>query len=155
MPAMPIQFRTLSDDEARSLLASQHVGRLAYSYRQRVDIEPIHFVMDGEWIYLRTEQGTKLSMLEHQPWVAFEVDAVTNLFDWKSVVVHGTVELLDAEGGVEAAARWTHAVQVFRRLVPEAFQAGDPTPSRNVLLRVHLSNVEGRAASTSAASANA
>ncbi len=129
------------------MLARHHVGRLAYAYKQRVDIEPLHFVADGEWIYLRTGHGTKLSMLEHQPWVALEVDEIRALFDWESVVVHGSVQVLNPLPGGDGDARWQHAVETFRRLVPTAFAAGDPTPQRDVMLRVHMSHVEGRAAS--------
>jgi uncharacterized protein len=140
-------MRTLSAAECQTLLAAHHVGRLAYAYKQRVDIEPLHYVVDGEWLYLRTARGTKVSMLEHQPWVALEVDDVKGLFDWQSVVVHGSVQLLDPQGGPEADARWQHAVETFRRIVPLAFTRGDPTPQRDVMLRVHMSHVEGRAAS--------
>jgi nitroimidazol reductase NimA-like FMN-containing flavoprotein (pyridoxamine 5'-phosphate oxidase superfamily) len=144
---MPISFRSLTAAECQSLLRAHHVGRLAYAYKQRVDIEPLHFVADGEWIYLRTGRGTKVAMLEHQPWVALEVDEVRGLFDWSSVVVHGSVQVLDPEDGPEGARHWQHAVEAFRRLVPEAFSAADPTPTRDVMLRVHMSNVEGRVAS--------
>ncbi len=148
---MSIIFRSLTTDECHALLRTQHVGRLAYAYKQRVDIEPLHYVMDGEWLYLRTASGSKLSMLEHQPWVAFEVDEVVELFNWRSVVTHGSVHLLDPSDGAEGQARWAHAVETFRRLVPTAFAAGDPTPQRDVMLRVHMSHVEGRTASTSPA----
>lgn len=144
---MAISFRTLSPDECRALLGRHRVGRLAYAYKQRIDIEPLHYVLDGEWIYLRTSQGSKLAMLEHAPWVAMEVDEVRDLFDWESVVIHGSVQVLDAADGPEATARWERAVETFRRLMPAAFAAGDPTPHRDVMLRVHLSHVEGRAAS--------
>ncbi len=152
---MSISFRTLSADECQALLASQHLGRLAYAYKQRVDIEPLHYVADGEWLYLRTSRGTKVAMLEHQPWVALEVDDVRGMFDWQSVVVHGSVQVLDPADGPDATARWQHAVDTFRRIVPEAFAAGDPTPSRDVMLRVHLSHVEGRAASATAPAGSA
>lgn len=144
---MSITIRTLSAAECQTMLAEHHIGRLAYAYKQRVDIEPLHYVADGEWLYLRTARGTKVAMLEHQPWVALEVDDVTGLFDWRSVVVHGSVQVLEAHGGPEAEARWQHAVETFRRIVPQAFADGDPTPLRDVLLRVHMSHVEGREAS--------
>jgi len=143
---MPITIRNLTPDECHALLARHHIGRLAYAYKQRVDIEPLHFVADGEWIYLRTSRGTKLSMLEHQPWVALEIDEIRGMFDWESVVVHGSVHVLNPQGGPDADARWQHAVQTFRRLVPAAFADGDPTPHRDVMLRVHMSHVEGREA---------
>ncbi|MES3033461.1 MAG: pyridoxamine 5'-phosphate oxidase family protein [Gemmatimonadota bacterium] len=145
---MSIVIRTLTPEECQAMLARHHVGRLAYAYKQRVDIEPLHFVADGEWLYLRTARGTKVSMLEHQPWVALEVDEIRDLFDWESVVVHGSVQVLDPQHGADGDARWQHAVATFRRLVPTAFDTGDPTPQRDVMLRVHMSHVEGRSASS-------
>lgn len=143
---MAIAIRALSVEECQALLASQQVGRLAYAYKQRVDIEPLHYVTDGDWLYLRTTQGTKLAMLAHQPWVAMEVDRIRGMFDWESVVVHGSVQVLDPADGDDAKARWEHAVETFRRLIPDAFATGDPTPQRGVMLRVHISHIEGRAA---------
>ena len=144
LPAMPITIRSLSADECRTVLARHHLGRLAYAYKQRVDIEPLHFVADGEWLYLRTARGSKVSMLEHQPWVALEVDEVIGMFEWTSVVVHGSVQLLTPSDGPEGEARWNHSVATFRTLVPAAFADGDPTPHRDIMLRVHLSHMEGR-----------
>jgi uncharacterized protein len=143
---MSISIRSLSLDECHALLRAHYVGRLAYAYKQRVDIEPLHFVADGDWLYLRTAHGTKVAMLEHQPWVALEVDEVSALFDWRSVVVHGAVQVLDAADGHEGLAKWNHAVETFRRIVPSAFGPGDPTPQRDVMLRVHVSHIEGRTA---------
>ncbi|MCC7055559.1 MAG: pyridoxamine 5'-phosphate oxidase family protein [Gemmatimonadaceae bacterium] len=147
---MPISIRPLTPEECRALLASHRVGRLAYAYKQRVDIEPLHYVADGDWLYMRTGHGTKVAMLEHQPWVALEVDEVNGMFDWRSVVVHGSVQLLDPTDGAEGRARWEHAVETFRRIVPDSFGPSDPTPLRHVMLRVHMSHVEGRAATSSA-----
>lgn len=144
---MSITIRALSPDECLTVLHAHHVGRLAYAFKQRVDIEPMHYVAEGEWLYLRTGHGTKVSMLQHQPWVAFEVDEIRGLFDWTSVVVHGSVQILDPHDGADAAARWAHAIETFRRLVPTAFAAGDPTPQRDVMVRVHVSHLEGREAS--------
>lgn len=143
---MAPRFRSLSPDECRSLLARQQVGRLAYAYKQRVDIEPIHYALDGDWIHLRTQEGAKLSMLDRQPWVAFEVDEIQGLFEWSSVVVHGSIHRVPSAGGGMPDTRWQDAVTVIRRVVPQAFQPDDPTPDRTVLLRVHIDHCEGRAA---------
>jgi uncharacterized protein len=148
---MPIAIRTLDHAEALALLSAHHVGRLAYAWKQRVDIEPLHFVHEGDWLYVRTSPGSKLTMLAHQPWVALEVDDVRGLHEWESVVVHGTVQQLDPDEGGEARTRWEHGVQVFRRLVPEAFGVGDPTPNRTVMLRIHIAQIDGRSASFPAA----
>src|SRR5688500_557830 len=94
-PDTPSMVRSLSETEARAVLARHHVGRIAFSFRDRVDIEPIHYVSDGDWIYGRTSVGTKLATLAHHPWCAFEVDEARDTFDWESAVVRGSFYLLD------------------------------------------------------------
>src|SRR6478609_4040285 len=90
-------FSDLRRDEAIALLARHHVGRLAFTFHDRVDIEPISYVYADGWLYVRTSPGTKLTTVKHHPWVAFEVDDVVSRFDWRSVVVRGTIYFLDPE----------------------------------------------------------
>ena len=93
----PTTFFELTRDEAVDLLTRNHVGRLAFSFHDRVDIEPISYVFSGDWVYARTAPGTKLAIVQHHPWVAFEVDEIRSRVDWRSVVVHGTIYFIDAE----------------------------------------------------------
>lgn len=134
-------FRSLSDGEAREVLSRHSMGRIAYSWRDRVDIEPLHFVADGDWLYGRTAPGTKLSLLAHQPWCAFEVDEVRGMFDWTSVVVKGAFYVLDATSNEHE-----RALSLLRQLVPHTGQAGDPTPHRTIVFRIHISEISGRSA---------
>lgn len=136
--------RELEDEESIEILKRNRVGRVAFSHRDRVDIEPIHYVLDGEWIYVRTSRGSKLAILQKNPWVAFEVDEVQEMFSWRSVVVHGRVELVSADlSGVETHE---HAIEALRQLSPAALTEEDPVAFRNVILRIHLSEVTGREA---------
>lgn len=81
-----VVFRELSRDETEALLSRNKVGRLAFSVHDRVDIQPIHYVYERGWIYGRTSEGEKITTLEHNRWVAFEVDEVEDILDRKSVV---------------------------------------------------------------------
>jgi nitroimidazol reductase NimA-like FMN-containing flavoprotein (pyridoxamine 5'-phosphate oxidase superfamily) len=141
--ATPV-FSTLDEVDARALLARQHVGRIAYSLHDRVDIEPIHYVYDGDWLYGRTGFGTKLSTLAHRPWCAFEVDDVHALFDWRSVVVKGSFHLLDPE----SAGNYGRALELLTNLIPDTFLRDDPVPHRTVLFGIYVSEITGRAATT-------
>ncbi len=134
--------------EVEALLARNHVGRIAYSFHDRVDIEPIHYVFDEGVLCLRTSPGSKLTTVEHNPWVAFEVDEVDALFEWRSVVAHGTLYLV--EDGAEAIAHATYqrTLERLRTLIPETFAAGDPVPYRHGLYRLHLTEATGRVATT-------
>ena len=139
-------IEVLSVPQSEEILARNRVGRLAFSFRGRVNVVPVHFVYEKGWVYGRTAPGGKLLQILRNRRVAFEVDEHAALFDWRSVVVHGGVQLLNPADGPEGKARWEHAVQAFRQIVPAAFGPGDPTPHRDVMLRVHISHIEGRTA---------
>lgn len=144
-------FRILSHAECAALLAAHHVGRIAFGYFGRVDIQPIHYVWDDGFIYGRTRDGTKLRAISAVKQVAFEVDDVAAMYDWRSVVVKGPLELLslDSDGAPDGNGNgvWTHGVALLRRIVPDAFTAHDPTPDRATLFRIRAEQLTGRAAS--------
>ena len=94
MPSPAPRFRELSPDECGESLGRHNVGRLAFSRKDRVDIEPIHYEHDDGWLYSRTAAGTKLEVITQNRWVAFEVDGIDALFEWRSVVVKGGFYLL-------------------------------------------------------------
>jgi uncharacterized protein len=138
-------FYNLSREEAVDLLTRSHVGRLAFSFHDRVDIEPISYVLSDDWLYARTSPGTKLSVVRHHPWVAFEVDEIRSRTDWKSVVVHGTIYFLDPNNEADRKD-YDAAVKVLRSADADALTSADATPQRQVLFRIHLDEVVGKAA---------
>lgn len=139
-------FRDLSPEECEALLAVNHVGRLAFSFKDRTDIEPIHYAFDNGWIFGRTAEGSKLETIGHHPYVAFEVDEVHDTFDWRSVVAHGTVYVLESAGGSTEAAEYARAVELLRRFLPKTLKAGDPVPFRTVMFGIHVDEMRGREA---------
>ena len=146
-PVRPV-FRRLSPRECRTVLARNVIGRMAFTLRRAVDIEPVHLVLDGDWLYGRTSEGTKIHALAHRPWVAVEVDEVDGPFDWFSVVVHGTFWTLPEDGSpLERTAR-RHAIDLFEKVVPGTATPDDPTPHRTIWFRIAISDMTGRAATT-------
>lgn len=146
MTSTAVVFRDLDFSEIESMLKDNSYGRLAFTFRDRVDIEPIHYVYDDGWLVCRTAPGTKLTLLSHHPWVAFEIDEVRGLFEWRSVVVKGTVYFVEKDGGDVHDETWKASVAALRRLIPSTMKAGDPTPGRNVVFRIHIDEMHGRAA---------
>ena len=139
-------FSELSRDEAVALLKRCHVGRLAFSFHDRVDIEPISYVYADEWLYARTSYGTKLETVHHHPWVAFEVDEVHGRFDWRSVVVRGTIYFLDRDRGQQDREEYDAAVALLRSVDEHVLTDADVTPNRRALFRIHADEITGRAA---------
>ncbi len=142
MPA----FRELSEAECDEILERNHVGRLAFAHGNRIGIVPVHYVRVGDWIYGRTAEGEKLSVMRHNWWVAFETDEVDGMFTWRSVVVHGGFYTLDPDGGTAERQAWREAVDALRTLISETFREGDPVPSRTVVFRIAVQEVSGREA---------
>jgi nitroimidazol reductase NimA-like FMN-containing flavoprotein (pyridoxamine 5'-phosphate oxidase superfamily) len=138
------KFHDLTLDESNALLTSKNVGRIAFTLHDRVDIEPINYVSDGVWIFGRTSKGAKLATLLHDPWCAFEVDEIRDLFDWSSVVVKGTFYLLDPEIG--SPDTYQRAEALLRKLVPGTFSAHDPAPHRDIVFGIFVREITGRSA---------
>lgn len=139
-------FSELTRDDSIALLGRHHIGRLAFTFHDRVDIEPISYVYADNWLYIRTSLGTKLATVKHHPWVAFEVDEVESRFDWRSVVVRGTIYFLDPERDRDD---YQAAVAVVRTIDADALSDADATPHRQVLFRIHADEITGRAAASS------
>lgn len=141
-------FRELDPTACMAILDRHHVGRMAFGHKDRVDIEPIHYVHHDGWLYGRTGPGTKMEVVTRNRWVAFEVDEIDALFDWRSVVVKGGFYLLRADGSPDEQAIYQKGVEVLRRLVPETMTADDPFPDRAIIFRIHIDEMYGREAST-------
>lgn len=148
-------IRELPRHEIDAILERNHVGRIAFTSNDRVDIEPIHYVYSFGWLYGRTSRGEKLEAITHQPRVAFEVDEVEGVFDWRSVVVRGSVELLNPVampwmGPDDTSAHedpaFAQGIALLRALVPESLMAGDPAPQRYMMFRIHVDEVSGYSA---------
>lgn len=139
-------FRALTAKESIALLRRNSVGRMAFAHRSRVDIIPIHYVYANGWLYGRTSVGRKLATLRHSRWVAFEVDEIDGIFDWRSVVVRGGLYILDDDLPTSDGDARKRAIRLLRRIVPQTFSPDDPVPFREVLFRIRADEVTGRAA---------
>lgn len=142
------RFFELSNADAVALLRRNQVGRLAFTFHDRVDVEPLSYVYDDEWLYGRTSHGAKLTTVLHHPWVAFEVDEIEGPFDWRSVVVHGTIYFMEPEGGDREREAYTRGLELLRAVDERILTSGDVAPARTTLFRIHVDGLVGRAAST-------
>lgn len=140
-------FRPLDRAEAKSILERNNLGRIAFGFHDRVDIQPIHYAFDDVWIYIRTSPGMKTEVIQHNYWIAFEVEEVDGLFDWKSVVVHGGAYRLDPDTEDHCEA-YDRAVALLDRLVPGTLTEDDPVPERSIVYRIAVQEVTGRQASS-------
>lgn len=147
-PTDSVRIRELTHDEMHALLARNHVGRIAFSHHDRVDIRPIHYVYADNWLYGRTSPSEKLVTLRHNQWVAFEVDEVRGAFDWQSVVAHGSFYRLTDESTPQHLELRDEALKLLRSFAPDTLRETDPVPFRTELFAIAIDRLTGRAAST-------
>jgi len=141
------QFFALTPAECLEVLQRNHVGRLAYRVGPRIDIQPLGYAANSKWLFIRSAYGSKLDALMKDPFVALEVDEIDGPFDWRSVVVHGTIYLLDASGGPVEREEARKALSALRAKMPEAFTPADPVPERQFLYGLNIHEMTGRKAS--------
>ena len=138
--------RNLARPEMEALLGRHNIGRIAFTDGHRVDIEPISYVYDDGAIYGRAAPGTRMTALRGRPWVAFEVDEIRSHVDWESVVVKGTVYVVQPSQAMPMREQYEKALHVIRSVMPDALTEKDPMPSRTILFRLHIDEMEGRSA---------
>lgn len=146
-PAFP-RIREMRLASCHALLRRGVVGRLAFSFHDRVDITPIHYIFSDGWLFARTSHGAKMTTIQHVPWVAFEVDEVEGVFDWRSVVVHGTAHTMERDGGPREARLRHRGIGLLQRIVPGTGSDDDPVPFRSLVFGIHVDTMTGRTSSS-------
>ena len=153
MTAIHVQVRAFSREESDALLAKHHVGRVTFAFHDRMALALVNYVYSKEWIYVRMEPGPQLATLKHHQWVAFGVDEINGIYDWRSVTIHGSVQLLSPDKAVAGLRDYNTALELMRSVVPAILTKDDPMPQRVQLMRIHVDEIEGRESRSSGADA--
>ncbi len=83
---------TLSTREIDNLLCRQVIGRIGCHANGLTYVVPTSYVYENDSIYCHSEEGLKVTLMRYNPDVCFEVDDLTNVANWKSVVCWGVFE---------------------------------------------------------------
>lgn len=146
MPTHTTNIRNLTRREMEDLLRRNRVGRIAFLNGRRVDIEPISYVFAEGALYGRAAPGTRTQALKAQPWVAVQVDEIRGPFDWESVVVKGSVYVVEPSQVSPLRERYEQALRTIRSAMPDVLTDRDPAPLRTILFRLNIDEMEGRSA---------
>jgi uncharacterized protein len=87
-------FGNLDNKEIEVLLKRQVVGRIGCHAKGLTYIVPVSYAYDGHYIYVYTLEGMKVDIMRNNPKVCFEVDDISCLMNWQSVIVWGEFEEL-------------------------------------------------------------
>ena len=142
------RIREMKPREQESVLVRNHVGRIAFIGDGRVELHPVHYVYVDGRIVGRTSLGTKYLTWLVRDQVVFEVDESDSLFDWRSVIVRGSLTILRSRGSQAGRVAHHRAVVAIRTLIPAAFTERDPTPYRGFVFAIAPTEITGRIAAT-------
>ncbi len=142
------RIRALSSLQSHFVLSRNHVGRIAFVGDGRIELIPVHYVYSNGVVVGRTSAGTRRALGAPVPDVVFEVDEPESLFDWRSVIVRGSIDFMAPDLPSDRGA-YLRAVRVFQTLLPDAFTERDPMPSRRVMFVIHPNEMTGRESSMS------
>jgi len=141
----------LNDDQMNNVLYSQVLGRLACTDGSHPYIVPVTYMYDGKYIYGQTNEGTKLKLLRKNPNVCFEVDRMTDMRNWQSVIVFGTFEELkkaEAEKARELLFDRVFPLMTSSTIHPFGHETSakvdDSTRIKHVMYRIKIQKMTGR-----------
>ena len=150
MQQIRVTTRALKPKRMTELLTRHHVGRMAFTLHDRVSIVLVNYLFSEGWIYSRMEMGSELVTLLHNRWVAFEVDEVDGVYDWRTVSINGSVQFLsDGPTAIEARDFKT-AADLIQSVVPSVLTPADPMPRRVQLFRIFVDHMIGTEARSNA-----
>jgi uncharacterized protein len=141
----------LNETQIRNILTSQVVGRIGCTDGKQPYIVPVTFTYDGEYIYEQTNEGTKLNMLRKNKNVCFEVDMMTDMRNWQSVIVYGKFEELKNKAAEKA--REILFGRVFTLMTSSTVhtheheatgELDDSTRVRHVMYRIKIKKITSR-----------
>lgn len=88
---------TLSEAQIERVLQSQIVGRIGCYADKKMYVVPVTYAYYNGYIYAHSKGGMKVKMMRKNPNVCFQVDAIENMTNWRSVIVWGMYEELKSE----------------------------------------------------------
>jgi uncharacterized protein len=141
----------LNEMQIQNILTSQVVGRIGCTDGKQPYIVPVTFTYDGEYIYGQTNEGTKLNMLRKNKNVCFEVDVMTDMRNWQSIIVYGKFEELKNKAAEKA--REILFGRVFTLMTSSTIHAheheaaakvDDSNRLKHVMYRIKIKKITGR-----------
>ncbi|MCG2462354.1 pyridoxamine 5'-phosphate oxidase family protein [Flavobacteriaceae bacterium F89] len=106
-------IKNLKELECLRLLSENYVGRLAFIVSKNPYITPITYFYDAEEnsILSYSAPGYKIEAMRKYQSIAFQVDDVQSIQEWRSVLVHGKFEQLGGSTAKKYLHRFSEGVQ--------------------------------------------
>lgn len=95
----------LTDGQIDQVLHTQFIGRIGCCSGDKVYVVPVTYVYHSGYIYAHSKEGMKVQMMRNNPNVCFQVDAIDNMTNWRSLIIWGEYEELKTEKEQQAGMK--------------------------------------------------
>jgi len=85
-------FGSLSTQDIHQVLSDNILGRIGFSDKKNTYVIPISYAFHDNAIYCHTREGFKLQIMRSNPSVCFEVEVISDMANWKTVLCTGEFE---------------------------------------------------------------
>jgi nitroimidazol reductase NimA-like FMN-containing flavoprotein (pyridoxamine 5'-phosphate oxidase superfamily) len=117
----------LNDQKLEELLRTKMLGRIGCHAGGITYVVPVHYAYEPFFIYTHSSDGLKISLMRKNREVCFEVDDISDFFNWQSVICWGTFE------EITAIAEQQRAMQkIINRIEPFLYRKEDAHPSHGI-----------------------
>ncbi|QJB30463.1 pyridoxamine 5'-phosphate oxidase family protein [Chitinophaga oryzae] len=82
----------LNDEEIDQVLANNVTGRIGCQENGKVYIVPVSYAFNDTYVVAHSQVGMKIEIMRKHPQVCFQVDEITGLTNWRSVICWGDYE---------------------------------------------------------------
>lgn len=131
-------FGILNQIEIEEVLHHQIIGRIGCHSDSVTYIVPISYAYDGKNIFAHTFEGMKIGMMRKNTNVCFEVDSISNMDNWQSVICWGSFKEL-----VNPEERRKALEQLHYRNLPVSVSATAKLSSQYPFLPRDFDGIEG------------
>ena len=89
-----LKVEDMSPGEMHALLQRGQFGHLGCAHDGRPYVLPMNYAYDGKELYFFTTEGMKTQFIQANPQVCLQVEEITDVTIWRSVMVIGKAEAL-------------------------------------------------------------
>jgi uncharacterized protein len=134
--------RMLSEVEARDLIASGKIGRLACVDGDEPYVVPINYVFEDDSIYSHSLPGRKIDAMRTHSRVCLQVDEIETEFEWRSVIAFGNFEEIRVPS--DRRTILSKLLARFPLLTPvESVMAQDANAPDTIVFRIIVDRITG------------
>jgi hypothetical protein len=146
-----IMIGELTKEQIENVLQSQVHCRLACIDEKKPYLVPVSYAYDGKFIYCQSKEGKKINLLRKNPNVCIQVQIMTSMNNWQSVLVYGIYEELKDNAAAEArkilfdkvlTLFTSAAVHKFEHSEGETIE--DKNRIKDIMFKINIQEITGR-----------